>query len=76
MARGKPFICWLSSPGKHHDVALRIGDECEYHDLTTDKWVRARIGTQRKSCLYVARFNKRVEHIFMMCSLRPIMGKD
>lgn len=76
MPRGKPFVCWLDYQGRRNDVALHIGDECEYHDLSTDKWVRAKIGTQRDSGLYVARFGKRVEHVFMRCSLRPITGKD
>ncbi len=73
MARGKPFICWLSSPGKHHDVALHIGDECEFK--TKDgKWVRAKIGTSKGT--YVARWGKNMEIVWMLCSLRPITGKD
>ncbi len=75
MPRGKPFICWLSSPGKHHDVALHIGDECEYH-AASGEWVRAKIGTLRQSGAYVARWGRNVEHIWMRCALRPIMGKN
>lgn len=71
MPRGKPFICWLSSPGHHHDVALHIGDEVEY-DSGDDGWVRARIGRKRATGMYVARRPGKVEHVFMLCSLRPI----
>lgn len=71
MPRGKPFICWLSTPGNHHDVALHVGDEVEYK-TRAGKWVRAKIGTQRNSCLYVARWGKMVEHVWFICCLRPI----
>lgn len=69
MPRGKPFVCWLSNPGHYHDVALHIGDECEYK--SAEGWVRAKIGTNRYG-VYVARWGKNVEAIFMRIALRPI----
>lgn len=75
MPTGKPFVCWLSSPGKYHDVALHIGDECEFH-ASSGEWVRAKIGTLRKSGMYVARWGKHVEKTWMLIALRPISGKE
>ncbi len=71
MPRGKPFICWLSTPGHHHDVKLHIGDEVEYK-TRLDKWVRVKIGTLRDGGLYVARWDKMVEVVWFTFSLRPI----
>lgn len=70
MPRGKPFICWLSTPGNYHDVALHIGDEVEYK--SKDGWVRAKIGTKKGCCLLVARWRQEVEFVWFICCLRPV----
>ena len=71
MPRGKPFICWLSTPGNYRDVALRIGDEVEY-ESQSDGWVLGKIGRERKGGWYVVRWNKNWEHVFSTLSLRPV----
>ncbi|KKL25907.1 hypothetical protein LCGC14_2400610 [marine sediment metagenome] len=69
MPRGKPFICWLSTPGHYHDVALRIGDEVEYK-LEKGSWVKGKFGT--KNGWYVVRFGREVKQVFFTTQLRPI----
>ncbi len=72
MPRGKPFICWLSTPGHHHDVKLHIGDEVEYKSRDHG-WVRGRIGRKRSCGFYVVRWGRMVENVFFIFSLRPVL---
>ena len=69
--RGKPFVCWLSTEGHSHDVALHIGDEVEFNS-ESEGWVLAKIGTKRTNGLYVARWKNKEEAIWMMVALRPV----
>ena len=74
MPRGKPFVCWLSSPGHYRDVALHIGDEVEF-EVKPGKWVGGKFGTRLG--MYVVRVGRRViGNVFMINSLRPIARKD
>ncbi len=69
MPRGKPFICWLSTEGHYHDVAVHIGDIVEFHSFN-EGWVRAKIGCKRNGP-YVCRWGRQEETVFLMTRLRP-----
>lgn len=73
MSRGKPFICWLSSPGHYRDVALHIGDEVEFRGENR-QWRLVKIGKKRgcEGFSYVARSSRKEETIWMLTQLRPI----
>ena len=51
MPRGKPFVCWLSSDGHYHDVALCIGDMV---DLVLDGGTlfRGKFGCKRNGSIF------------------------
>ena len=70
MPKGKPFICWISSPGHYHDVACYIGDEIEFNNVGKE-WVRAKVGCKR-SGRYVARYGKNEDTVWFTTQLRPI----
>ena len=73
-ARGKPFVCWLSSEGHHHDVALHIGDEVEI--LVGDKWVRGKFGRHRQGVLpYFVRAGRKEHQAALIHKLRPAKEK-
>ena len=73
MPRGKPFFCWLSSPGNFRNVALHIGDEVELK-LDSGEYVRGKFGYRKHNGLlpYVVKCGK-VEHkVHLVCTLRPV----
>lgn len=79
--RGKPFVCWLSSPGKYWDVALCIGDEVEFrveyervgHKIINSKWIRGKFGCHRTGVLpYFIRCKNKQYQVGLIFNLRPI----
>jgi|GEM_PF-5227555 len=71
MPRGKPFICWLSTPGHFHDVALHVGDEVEF-DNQDGTWISGRIGRDRASGCYMFRHGNQKKIVWMITQLRPL----
>ena len=74
MPRGKPFVCWLSSPGRYHDVALLIGDTVELQ-LDSGEWVRGKFGYRKKNGVfpYVVRCGKVEHQAALTFKLRPVV---
>ena len=72
MPRGKPFVCWISSPGKYHDVALHIGDMVGVKD-TDGSVIVGKFGCKRRGGFpYVVRCGK-VEHtVYNALCLKPV----
>ncbi len=74
MPRGKPFFCWLSSPGKYHDVALHIGDEVELR-LSGGNWIQGKFGCKRTGILpYFVKHRKTEYPAELLFNLRPIQS--
>lgn len=74
MPRGKPFVCWLSSLGGYHDVALLIGDAVELL-LDSGKWVRGKFGYRKKNGYfpYVVKCGKTEHQAALIHTLRPVL---
>lgn len=76
MPRGKPFICWLSSPGEHHNVELSIGDVVDLR-LDDGEIFRGKIGMHRKGLFPYFVRHRNVEHqVASTSDLRPIVGME
>lgn len=73
MPRGKPFVCWISNPGRYHDVALHIGDAVEVK-TSTGEWVVGKFGCciKRKIFPYFVRRGKVRHQAGSTYSLRPV----
>ncbi len=73
MPKGKPFVCWLSSPGKYHDVALCIGDPVEVK-LDDGTWVRGKFGYRKNNGMYpyVVKCGKEEHQAALIHKLRQV----
>jgi hypothetical protein len=72
MPRGKPFACWISSPGKYRDVALHIGDEVELR-LPSGNWIQGKFGCSRSGIFpYFVKSRNTKYGATLLFNLRPV----
>ncbi|MBE3141872.1 MAG: hypothetical protein IMZ53_14950 [Thermoplasmata archaeon] len=64
----KEFVCWLSSPGKYHDVPLYIGDDVMVK--LKKRFIRGKIG--HKGRCYVVRCPRITVPVIMITRLMPV----
>lgn len=76
MPRGKPFVCWISNPGRYHDVALHIGDQVEI-EISKGQWVQGKFGCSRKKKIfpYFVQCGKIRHQAGLRHKLRPVQAK-
>lgn len=74
MPRGKPFVCWLNSPGHYRDVALHIGDIVDL-ELDDGGIFRGKIGCKRKGGIfpYIVRCGKTEHQAALIHKLKPVL---
>lgn len=73
MPRGKPFVCWLSTPGHYNDVKLCIGDEVMVSECGKPH-VRGKICCRRGERFfpyYVKADGKRI-NVMSITQLQPV----